>query len=302
LKTKFDQLVGRASYQEPNLPPYPSEQTDIFAEEGEGLNRKAPHTRHFFAYNTYGVVHTGLKPDYSPFFNTVIRPDINVEKDIQDINQGHGTLPNDHVETLKKLRNKEFVHYGVTLCFTLPFLLAGKTAFLLIFAISFLTLLIVRPFKAYAAIEAIEFEANQTEWLVNGRVYGEHLNASGQRVLYPKRGEGFYTLTGLAYIKLYTLQFHKGDTEKSDILFQNLLRGYLQNHHPASHHVKEEIKENANEETYRKIRFYVMKAVAVFAPKWVEKKNLYDSQEDPQVRIRHIYDECNRVIPFDFFI
>jgi hypothetical protein len=302
LKTKFEQMMGSASYQEQDLPLYPLEQTDTFAEENQGLNRKAPHTRHFFAYNTYGVVHTGLKPDYSPFFNTVIRPDIDVAKDIEDINNGHGVIPKDHLETIKKFRNREFIQYGIALLFTLPFIKLGIAGFLVIFVTFFFTLLIVRPFKSYAAIEALEFEANKTEWLVNGRVYGEQFNEIGQNVLYPKRGDGFYPLTGLDYLTLYALQFHKGNTEKSDTLYQNLLKGYVQYHHPASRHVKEEMQDRANAETNRTIGVYAIKLLTVFAPKWVKKKKMNKIVEDPQLKIRKIYDECSQIMPLDLFI
>lgn len=302
LKTKFAQFIGRVSYQEQDLPLYPLEQDDIPFEGEQSLNRKAPHTRHFFAYIRNEVSYKGLKPNYSPFFNTVIRPDIDVENDIHGINEGHGMIPTDHIETVKKLRNREFVYYSIALCLTLPFLMVDKMAFLLIFVTSILALLIIRPFKSYVAIEALEFQANQTEWLIHGRVYGEQLNEIGDTVLYPKRGEGFYPLTGLEYLKLYTLQFHKGNTEKSETLFHNLVKGHLQNRNPASHYIKEEMKDKANEETYRKIGFYAIKLLAVFAPNWVKKNNIYNLVEDPQRKIEAIYDECCRNMPFDSFI
>jgi hypothetical protein len=308
LMNKFEQFIGKKSFYQQDLPLYPLDSLEIDdVDEGhryrKNLNRKDPHSRHFFMFfRVNDEIHSGLSPDYSPFFNTVIRPDIDVWKDVQDINTGNGTIPKDHIAEIKKLRNREFIYYGIVLCFTLPFLVVGSKEFLLIFVTSIITLLLIRPFKASLTIEALEFEDRQTEWLINGRVYGEQLNELGQNVLYPKRGEGFYALTGLEYLQLYTLQFYKGDKVKSDILFQNLVKGVLQNQHEANDYIRQELRDETNKETYRNIRFYGVKFLEVLAPKWVKNKNLYNLANDPSSKIEAIYDECCSKISFERFI
>ena len=307
LMNRFEQFVGKKTFYQQDLPLYPIDDPFEIADEDpryiNRLNRKPPHSRHFFRFfQINDAVHSGLSPDYSPFFNTVVRPDINVLQDVQDINAGHGTIPQDHKEQIKKLKVQEFVYYGIALCFTLPVLIMGITAFLLIFATSIVAFLIIRPFKAYIAIEALEFESRQTEWSINGRVYGEQLNELGQNVLYPKRGEGFYTLTGLEYLQLYALQLSKGNTEKSTILYQNLVKGILQNRTALHYQIQEELKEEANQETYRKINIYGIKFLAVFLPKWVKNKNLNTLVNDPHSKIVSIYDECCQKIALEGFI
>ncbi|MFM9785709.1 hypothetical protein, partial [Streptomyces scabiei] len=65
--------------------------------------------------------------------------------------------------------------------------------------------------KFQQKIKQLTYDSNQVEWLINGRVYGEHMNEAEEMVLYPKRGQGFYVLKPLEYLKLYTLQFQNGD-------------------------------------------------------------------------------------------
>ncbi len=308
LMNRFEQFIGKKAFYQQDLPLYPLDPHEI-ADVDEGplymnrLNRKPPHSRHFFRFFQINeAVHSGLTSDYSPFFNTVVRPDINVLKDVQDINAGLGTIPQDQIEQMKKLKIQEFIYYGIALCFTLPFLIMGIKVFLLMFVTSIIAFLIIRPFKAYMAIEALEFEARQTEWFINNRVYGEQLNEVGQNVLYPKRGEGFYTLTGLDYLKLYALQCHKGDTEKSAILYQNLVKGILQNRNATNHHIREELKDEMNKEVYRKINAYGVKFLTFFFPKWAKNKNLNNLVHDPISKIVAIYDECCHTIALEDFI
>ena len=54
----------------------------------------------------------------------------------------------------------------------------------------------------------------ETEWRVNGRVYGEHLNQDNIPVLYPKRARDFYPLSPIEYRTLSAYQTAQGDRKK----------------------------------------------------------------------------------------
>lgn len=54
----------------------------------------------------------------------------------------------------------------------------------------------------------------ETEWRVNGRVYGEHLNQDNIPVLYPKRARDFYPLSPMEYRTLIAYQTAQGDRKQ----------------------------------------------------------------------------------------
>lgn len=54
----------------------------------------------------------------------------------------------------------------------------------------------------------------ETEWQVNGRVYGEHPNHENIPVLYPKRGRDFYPLEPMEYRTLIAYQTAQGDRKQ----------------------------------------------------------------------------------------
>ncbi|HEY9612544.1 hypothetical protein [Allocoleopsis sp.] len=54
----------------------------------------------------------------------------------------------------------------------------------------------------------------ETEWRVNGRVYGEHLNQDNIPVLYPKRARDFYPLSPMEYKTLVAYQTAQGDRKQ----------------------------------------------------------------------------------------
>lgn len=56
------------------------------------------------------------------------------------------------------------------------------------------------------------------EWIINKKVYGEHLNQDNIPVLFPKRGKGFYNLDPQEYRKLMAYQQSNGDPKKTKAL------------------------------------------------------------------------------------
>jgi hypothetical protein len=199
----------------------------------QGLKRKSPNARHRFAYRYNGEVYSGLKPDYVQHINTIIRPDIDVEQDVQDINEGKAIVPDyeGEINILKKIEYKKYHCIAFVILFTcvvafissrlgviVPFSAYAIYSFAVI---GILGVYMKRPFIS-PEISVIQKYSIEPEWLVNGRVYGEHQNPEGEAVLYPKRGKGFYRLESLHYIKLYTLIFHKGDDLKSSALHETL--------------------------------------------------------------------------------
>jgi hypothetical protein len=54
----------------------------------------------------------------------------------------------------------------------------------------------------------------ETEWRVNRRVYGEHLNQDNIPVLYPKRARDFYPLSPMEYRTLIAYQTAQGDRKQ----------------------------------------------------------------------------------------
>ena len=201
------------------------------------IERKSPNARHFFKYTYKGELRSGLQPEHIKKSNTVIRPDIDVRNDVKAINDGMASDPKDFNY---KFEIMKLYFYGFLLSILLPMVLISFFIFALIISLSsFIFVLIILLFsltlgiisyhqipsmnqKIEQKITQLQYEKDRTEWFVNGRVYGEHKNEEGEDVLYPKRGDGFYALTPLEYLKLYTLQYHNGDREKSETLFQSL--------------------------------------------------------------------------------
>jgi hypothetical protein len=161
-----------------------------------------------------------------------------VLKDVSEINAGKATSPSDidYKGEINRLKFYEIalLYIGPAIVFVI-FLLSARLfagqGLLLIGGVAIFYAYITPELKRkyQQKIRWLTYESNQVEWLINGRVYGEHINDAGETVLYPKRGQGFYTLTPLEYLYLYTLQFHDGDYEKGDNPFHNLRKSLISN-------------------------------------------------------------------------
>jgi hypothetical protein len=200
----------------------------------QGLKRKEPNARHFFMYRLNGQVYSGLKPDYLQNYNTVIRPDIDVASEVRAINQGIITAP--QPISRAEINQVRFVQSALIIGMILISLFWFKPWSLgpgnfhagrLLGGVVIFGLIMLHE-RMGKRISKYQSDENQIEWEINGRVYGEHRNENGENVLYPKRGDGFYTLSPLEYLKLYTLQLQNGDLLKSDVLFQNLRKALVQ--------------------------------------------------------------------------